>query len=81
MAAIRRVTKEKAKFYFPREVLVIEIDRRCATEECRARNLISLTKAESIEYRGFNCAECECWNADRLRRSEIPGSWNEESIH
>jgi hypothetical protein len=40
-----------------------------------------LTKAEAIEYRGFNCSECETWNDDRLTQSEMPGSWNEQSIH
>jgi hypothetical protein len=73
--------KEKSQFSFPREVLVIEIDRRCPVAECRARNQISLTKAEAIRYRGFNCSACERWNDDRLSQSEMPDSWNEESIN
>ena len=73
--------KERTNFHFPREVLVIEIDRRCGTDECRARNQISLTKTEAIEYRGFNCSECERWNDDRLSQSEMPESWHEGSIH
>jgi len=73
--------KQRSEFHFPRDVLVIEIDRRCSADECHARNQISLTKAEAIEYRGFNCSECERWNDDRLTRSEMPDSWNEESIH
>ena len=81
MAVLKRVTKERSEFHFPREVLVIEIDRRCSDDECRARNQVSLTKAEAIEYRGFNCSECETWNDDRLTQSEMPGSWNEQSIH
>ena len=82
MALIRTdVTQEKRQFYFPRDVLVIEIDRRCAGDECRARNQISLTKTEAIEYRGFNCSECELWNDDRLSQSEMPESWHEGSIH
>ncbi|HYW72215.1 MAG TPA: hypothetical protein VE961_14360 [Pyrinomonadaceae bacterium] len=75
------MAKERTAFYFPREVLVIEIERRCAGDDCHARNQISLTKAEAIGYRGFNCSECERWNDDRLNQSEVPGSWNEESIH
>jgi hypothetical protein len=82
MAALRqRMAKSKSQFYFPREVLVIEIDRRCAADECRQRNQVSLTKAEAIEYRGFNCSECERWNDDRLNQSEMPDSWQEDSIH
>ena len=73
--------KERATLFFPRDVLVIEIGRRCAGDECHARNLISLTKAEAIGYRGFNCSECETWNDDRVTQSEMPDSWNEESIH
>jgi hypothetical protein len=75
------MTKEKTQFFFPRDVLVIEIDRRCAQDQCRQRNQISLTKAEAFEYRGFNCSECECWNDDRLSQSEMPESWDEASIH
>jgi len=75
------VTSEKTQFHFPRDVLVIEIDRRCFADECRARNQISLTKTEAIEYRGFNCSECERWNDDRLNQSEMPESWHEGSIH
>jgi hypothetical protein len=71
------MTGSKSKLYFPRTTLVIEIERRCGIDECRKRNQISLTKAEAIEYRGFNCSECESWNDDRLSRSEIPDSWNE----
>jgi hypothetical protein len=72
--------REKTQFGFPREVLVIEIDRRCANDECRARNLVSLTKAEAIRYRGFNCSACERWHDDRLNQSEMPPSWNEKSV-
>ena len=75
------MAKEKSHFYFPRDVLVIEIERRCAAGECRAKNQISLTKAEAIRYRGFNCSECESWNDDRLNQAEMPDSWNNESIH
>lgn len=75
------MAREKSQFYFPREVLVIEIDRRCAADECRARNQISLTKAEAFEYRGFNCSECESWNEDRLKQAETPESWPEGSVN
>ena len=82
MAAVKGdMPKSKSQFYFPREVLVIEIDRRCAADDCNQRNQISLTKAEAIGYRGFNCSECERWNDDRLNQSEMPESWNEDSIN
>ena len=76
-----KLTKKKIHLQFPREVLVIEIDRRCGADRCRARNQISLTRAKAIEYRGFNCSECETWNDDRLTHTEMPESWNEESIN
>jgi hypothetical protein len=59
---------------------VIEIERRCAAAECGKRNHISLTKAEAIGYRGFNCSECESWNDDRLSRAEMPDSWTESDV-
>ena len=75
------MTKKKIHLHFPRAVLVIEIDRRCRVDECRHRNQISLTRAKAIEYRGFNCSECEAWNDDRLTPAETPESWNEESVN
>ena len=64
------------KFQFPREVLLIEIERRCSLMDCAGRNLIGLTKAETIEYRGFHCSECERWNDDEVSQSELPDSWS-----
>jgi hypothetical protein len=34
-----------------------------------------LTKDEAIEYRGFDCSQCERWNQDVLDQSELPPSW------
>lgn len=73
--------RDRSQFYFPRDVLVVEIDRRCGVDACRARNLISLTRAEAVGYVGFTCTECESWNDDRLTESEMPESWKGESIH
>jgi len=67
-----------------REVLLIEIARRCAVQECIARNFISLTKKEALTYNGFECSECEQWNDDALKQSEVPDSWddiNRETTH
>jgi hypothetical protein len=51
--------KRKHSFHFPRHTLLVEIERRCAFPGCVARNQIGLTKAEAIEYRGFECFQCE----------------------
>jgi hypothetical protein len=67
--------KRKHSFYFPRQTLLIEIERRCAFPGCGARNQIGLTKPEAIEYRGFECFQCERWNEDLVSQSELPDSW------
>ena len=69
------MTRADSKFYFPRTPLLVEIERRCAFADCGLRNQIGLTKDEAIEYRGFNCSQCERWNEDRLNQFEIPDSW------
>jgi hypothetical protein len=68
-------TKPKQSFHFPRSTLLIEIDRRCAFADCGARNQISLTKQEAIEYRGFECFQCKRRNEDRVSQAELPDSW------
>ena len=60
---------------FPREVLLIEIERYCSFPDCATRNLISLTKAEAIEYRGFDCSKCQRWNDDTIGGNAVPESW------
>ena len=70
--------KPPANFYFPRELLLIEIDRRCGFTDCAAKNLIGLTKSEAIGYRGFECSHCEQWNDDTLKQGEVPDSWTSE---
>ena len=67
--------KQSSRFHFPREVLLIEIERRCIFLDCHGRNQVGLTKAEAIEYRGFHCSHCERWNDDQLKGSELPDSW------
>jgi hypothetical protein len=68
-------TRRKHSFHFPRATLLVEIDRRCAFPDCYARNQISLTKQEAIEYRGFDCFQCKRRNEDRISPSELPDSW------
>ena len=67
--------KQSSRLHFPREVLLIEIERRCSFVDCHGRNQIGLTEAEAIEYRGFHCSHCERWNDDQLNQSELPDSW------
>ncbi len=68
-------TKRKQSFHFPRSTLLVEIKRRCAFPDCATKNQIGLTKQEAIEYRGFECFQCERWNEDRVSQSELPDSW------
>jgi hypothetical protein len=68
-------TRRQVSFHFPREPLLVEIERRCSFTGCAARNHIGLTKSEAIEYRGFDCTQCEQWNDDQLKRGEIPDAW------
>jgi hypothetical protein len=68
-------TKRQVKLRFRREPLLIEIERRCSFPDCGGRNQIGLTKSEVIEYRGFDCTQCERWNTDRLGEREIPEAW------
>ena len=71
-------TKPQTTISFPRETLLVEIERRCTFTGCGAKNQIGLTKSEAIEYRGFDCEQCEEWNDDRLNQRDIPGSWLEQ---
>ena len=66
-------------FYFPRTTLLVKIERRCSFPECAAGNQIGLTKQEAIEYRGFECFQCERWNDDRLNPLELPDTWESQA--
>ncbi|MFS8086285.1 MAG: hypothetical protein ACMG6H_11705 [Acidobacteriota bacterium] len=68
-------SKPRQNFYFPRTTLLVEIERRCSFPDCAARNQIGLTKQEAIEYRGFDCCQCERWNDDRMNQRELSDSW------
>jgi hypothetical protein len=60
-----------------REVLLFEIERRCAFQECNARNFLGLTKQEALAYNGYDCSECERWNEDSLKQTDVPDWWDE----
>lgn len=61
----------------PREVLLVEIDRRCAFADCDTRVMIGLTKDEASDYVGFECHHCKRWNDDQLKQKDVPDWWQE----
>jgi hypothetical protein len=61
----------------PREVLLVEIDRRCPFPDCDNRVGIGLTKQEAADYLGFECEHCKRWNDDKLSQRDIPDWWAE----
>lgn len=70
----------KSKIIIPREVLLVEIERRCRLPECGARNRIGLTKDEARSYCGFECERCKGWNADSLTERDVPEWWEELAV-
>lgn len=62
---------------FPREVLLVEVERWCGDPSCGARTRLALTKEEARAYTGFECARCERWNEDALAERDIPEWWEE----
>ena len=67
--------KPKSMFHFPRTPLLVEIERRCGFSDCATSNRVGLTNQEAIEYRGFDCFQCERWNDDSVSQLELPDSW------
>jgi hypothetical protein len=72
--------KRPPRIVFPREVLLVEIERHCADTNCNARTRIGLTKEEARLYDGFECERCELWQADGLAERDIPDWWEELTI-
>jgi hypothetical protein len=60
------------RIVFPREVLLLEVERRCGEPLCGARTRLSLTKGEARAYTGFECARCGRWFADALSGRDVP---------
>jgi hypothetical protein len=60
-----------------RELLLIEIERRCSQPACRARTRIGLTKQEAIEYHGFRCERYKEWTEDVLAKRDVPEWWDD----
>ncbi|MFL6286142.1 MAG: hypothetical protein ACJ74Q_23625 [Pyrinomonadaceae bacterium] len=65
------------RIVFPREVLLVEVERRCGEPLCGARARVSLTKAQARAYTGFECVRCGRWYADALSERDIPEWWEE----
>ena len=65
---------------FPREVLLVEVERWCADRACNARTRLSLTKDEARRYTGFECARCERRHEDALAERDIPEWWEELKV-
>lgn len=70
----------RTRIIIPREVLLIEIERRCSVGECNAKTRIGLTKEEAHAYCGFECELCKEWNADALAEQDVPEWWEELKI-
>jgi hypothetical protein len=70
----------KSKIIFPRELLLLEVERWCGDHACNARTRLSLTKAEARAYTGFECSRCERWNEDALSERDIPEWWEELQV-
>lgn len=68
---------QRRNINIPREVLLVEIERRCADTRCNAKARIGLTKEEARLYCGFACARCERWNDDLLTERDAPEWWEE----
>jgi hypothetical protein len=68
------------RIVFPREVLLVEVERWCRDPLCNARTRLALTKEEARAYAGFECARCERWNEDALAERDIPEWWEELKI-
>jgi hypothetical protein len=63
------------RIVFPREVLLIEVERWHSDPSCGGRTRIALTKEEARSYTGFECARCERWQQDALAERDIPEWW------
>jgi hypothetical protein len=68
------------RIVFPREVLLVEVERRCREAACGARARLSLTKGEARAYAGFECARCGLRFTDSLSERDIPEWWEELNV-
>ena len=64
----------------PREVLLVEVERRCRAAQCNARVRIGLTKEEARLYCGFDCERCGQRWEDLLSERDVPDWWEELAV-
>lgn len=70
----------KSHIVIPRNLLLVEIERRCPDAECNARTRVGLTKEEARAYCGFQCERCgRSWD-DLLTERDVPEWWEELTI-
>ena len=68
------------KITIPRELLLVEIERRCSDAECNWKTRIGLTKEEARAYCRFECERCgRSWD-DVLTERDVPEWWEELTI-
>lgn len=67
----------RSRIVIPRELLLVEIERRCSLPECNAKTRLGLTKDEARAYTGFECERCQEWNEDLLNERDVPEWWDE----
>lgn len=70
----------RSRISIPRELLLVEIERRCRDAACNARTRIGLTKEEARGYSGFKCERCERQWDDVLTERDVPEWWEELTI-
>ena len=70
----------RSRIVIPREVLLVEIERRCRDSACNARTRVGLTKAEARAYCGFECERCGKEWDDVLTERDAPDWWEELTI-
>ncbi|MBC7929683.1 MAG: hypothetical protein H7Z38_03855 [Rubrivivax sp.] len=70
----------RSRLVFPREVLLLEVERWHSEPSCGGRTRIALTKEEARSYTGYECARCERWQPDALAERDIPEWWEELKV-
>lgn len=73
-------TRARRGFSFPREVLLVEVERRCAGPACGAATRLALTKDEARAYTGFQCERCGRRHEDVLSERDVPDWWEELAV-
>jgi hypothetical protein len=70
----------RSRIVIPRELLLVEIERRCPAADCNARTRVGLTKTDARLYCGFECERCNRFWDDLLTERDVPEWWEELTI-